>query len=112
SGDGTAARPLRLLIAAVSLFRCDGRADAAELLDRCLDGGRFVGSDGAELFVGQAVHAYVALDDLERAARLAEDVLRDGSRRGSVAAVSAGSSFRGWVYAQEGDLVRAEAELR
>jgi DNA-binding CsgD family transcriptional regulator len=109
---GTAARPLMLLMASVSLFRGTGQGDMADLLERGLDHGRFVGSDGAELWVGQAIHAYVALDDLERAGRLAEAVWRDGSRRGSVAGVSAGSSCRGWVYSQEGDLVRAEAELR
>ena len=56
--------------------------------------------------------ALIAVDELDRAQRLADEVLADGSRRGSVFGVSAGSSFRGWVHAQRGWLRDAEADLR
>jgi DNA-binding CsgD family transcriptional regulator len=112
-GGGPGARPLSLLLAVVSAWRVDGIDQAVGLVERALDGDRLLGEEeGADTWLPQAMTALIALEELDRAQRLAEQILADGSRRGSVFGVSAGSSFRGWVYAQRGALRDAEAEIR
>ena len=108
-----AARPLSLLLAVAAVWRLDGIDQAGELVDRAFDGDRLLGEEeGADTWLPQAMTALIAMDELDRAQRLAEQIFADGSRRGSVFGVSAGSSFRGWVYAQRGALREAEAEIR
>jgi len=110
---GPAARPLSLLLAGVSAWRVDGIDQAVGLVERALDGDQLLGEEeGADTWLPQAMTTLIALEELDRAQRLAGQIFADGSRRGSVFGVSAGSSFRGWVYAQRGALRDAEAEIR
>lgn len=62
-----------------------------------------------DIWLAQSVTALVAIDELDRAQELVQDMLAAASRRGSVLGASAASSFQGWVHAQRGDLARAEA---
>jgi DNA-binding CsgD family transcriptional regulator len=110
--DGTAARPLAVLLASVAGWRGESPAAVLSLLERGLDGGRFVEDEQADIWLAQCVTALVAVDELDRAQTLVEEILAVASRRGSILGASAGSSFRGWVYAQRGELSRAEADIR
>lgn len=109
---GRAARPLSVLLGVHAAWRIDGIGHALGLVERGLDGNRLFLDDGAEAWLPQAMTALIALDELDRAERLARAVLADGVARGSVFGVSAGSSFLGWVHAQRGALRDTEAELR
>ena len=112
AGGGSAARPLAVLLASVAGWRGAPRDAVLRLLDRGLDDGRFVMEEEADIWLAQCVTALVALDELDRAQALVEGILAAATRRGSVLGASAGSSFRGWVYAQRGELARAEADIR
>ena len=101
-----------MLLGVLAAWRIDDIDQAAGLVERGLDGGRLLAEEDAEAWLPQALTALIAVDQLDRAQRLADEVLTDGSSRGSVFRVSAGSSFRGWVYAQRGALRDAEADLR
>jgi DNA-binding CsgD family transcriptional regulator len=109
---GAAARPLSVLLGVLAAWRIDEIDQTAGLVERGLDGGRLLRDEGAEAWLPQALTALIAVDQLDRAQGLADEILTDGSRRGSVFGVSAGSSFRGWVHAQRGALREAEADLR
>ena len=109
---GTASRPLSVLLGVLAAWRIDDIDQTTGLVERGLDGGRLLREEGAEAWLPQALTALIAVDQLDRAQRLADEILTEGSRRGSVFGVSAGSSFRGWVHAQRGALRDAEADLR
>jgi DNA-binding CsgD family transcriptional regulator len=109
---GSASRPLLVLLGVLAAWRIDDIDQAAGLVERGLDGGRLLAEEDAEAWLPQALTALITVDQLDRAQRLADELLTDGSSRGSVFRVSAGSSFRGWVYAQRGALRDAEADLR
>jgi hypothetical protein len=110
--DGPAARPLAVLLASVAGWRGEPTATVLRLVDRGLDGGRFVEDEEGDIWLAQSMTALVAVDELDRAQALVEQILAAASRRGSVLGASAGSSFRGWVWAQRGELARAEADIR
>jgi DNA-binding CsgD family transcriptional regulator len=112
SGGGAAARPLSVLLGVLAALRVDEIDLAAGLVERGLDGAQLLAEGSGEAWLPQAMTALVALDRLDSAERLAQAVLADGSARGSVFGVSAGSSFQAWVYAQRGHLREAEADLR
>ena len=101
-----------MLLGVLAAWRIDDIDQTTGLVERGLDGGRLLREEGAEAWLPQALTALIAVDQLDRAQRLADEILTDGSRRGSVFGVSAGSSFRGWVHAQRGALRDAEADLR
>ena len=109
---GSASRPLSVLLGVLAAWRIDDIDQAAGLVERGLDGGRLLAEEDAEAWLPQALTALIVVDQLDRAQRLADAVLTDGSRLGSAFRVSAGSSFRGWVHAQRGALRDAEADLR
>ena len=109
---GAAARPLAVLLAGVAGWRGEPRETVLRLVERGLDNGRFVEEEEGEIWLAQSVTALVAVDELDRAQGLVEDMLAAASRRGSALGTSAASSFQGWVYAQLGDLARAESEIR
>jgi hypothetical protein len=109
---GAAARPLAMLLAGVAGWRGEPRDTVLRLVERGLDDGRFVEEEEGEIWLAQSVTALVAVDELDRAQGLVEDMLAAASRRGSALGTSAASSFQGWVYAQRGDLARAESEIR
>lgn len=110
--DASAAQGLAMLLAAVDAMRGEPAPQVLELVDLGLGRGRLVVDEGAQLWLAQALTALVAIDELDRARMLAEDVVAEAARRGSVVTASAGLSFRGWAYAQAGDLNRAEADIR
>jgi DNA-binding CsgD family transcriptional regulator len=110
--DGAAARPLAVLLAGIAGWRGEPRDEVLRLVDRGLDGGRFVQHEEGDIWLAQSVTALVAIDELDRAQAVVEEMLAAASRRGSVLGASAASSFQGWVYAQRGDLARAEADIR
>jgi DNA-binding CsgD family transcriptional regulator len=110
--DGAAARPLAVLLAGVAGWRGEPREAVLRLVDRGLDGGRFVEDEEGDIWLAQSVTALVAVDELDRAQTLVAQMLAAASRRGSVLGASSGSSFQGWVHAQRGDLARAEADIR
>ena len=107
-----AARPLAVLLAGVAGWRGEPRDAVVRLVDRGLDGGRFVRDEEGDIWLAQSVTALVAVDELDRAGALVDEMLAAASRRGSVLGASAASSFAGWVSAQRGDLARAEADIR
>jgi DNA-binding CsgD family transcriptional regulator len=109
---GSASRPLSVLLGALAAWRIDEIDQVAGLVERGLDGGRLLEQEDAEAWLPQALTALIAVDQLDQAQRLTTEILTDGSIRGSVFRVSAGSSFRGWVHAQRGALRDAEADLR
>jgi DNA-binding CsgD family transcriptional regulator/tetratricopeptide (TPR) repeat protein len=109
---GAAARPLAVLLAGVAGWRGQPRDTVLRLVERGLDGGRFVEDEEGDIWLAQSVTALVAVDELDRAQELVERMLAAARRRGSVLGTSAASSFQGWVYAQRGDLARAEADIR
>ena len=109
---GSASRPLSVLLGVLAACRIDEIDQAAELVERGLDGGRLLAQEDAEAWLPQALTALIAVDQLDHAQRLTDAILTDASSRGSVFRVSAGSSFRGWVHAQRGALRDAEADLR
>ena len=109
---GTAARPLAVLLAGIAGWRGEPRDAVLQLVDRGLDSGRFVQDEEGDIWLAQSVTALVAIDELDRAQELVEEMLAAASRRGSVLGASAASSFQGWVHAQRGDLARAEGDIR
>lgn len=109
---GAAARPLAVLLAGVAGWRGEPRERVLRLAERGLDDGRFVEEEEGDIWLAQSVTALVAVDELDRAQALVEQILGAASRRGSVLGASAAASFQGWVHAQRGDLIRAEAEIR
>jgi DNA-binding CsgD family transcriptional regulator len=110
---GTPGRSLSLLLAANAAWRNRDGAEALALVRRGLDGGRLLEEEGAEGWAfGQAMTALIALDELDEAEELADAMLVDASRRGSVMGMCAASSFSGYVHARRGRLRHAEAQLR
>jgi DNA-binding CsgD family transcriptional regulator len=110
---GSPGRGLALLLAANAVWRTGDPAEALALVELGLDGGRLLQEEGAEGWAfGQAMTALVPLDELDLAGDLAQDILADAARRGSVIGVCAGSSFAGYVFARRGALRQAEAQLR
>jgi DNA-binding CsgD family transcriptional regulator len=109
---GTASRPLSVLLGVLAAWRIDDIDQTTGLVERGLDGGRLLREEGAEAWLPQALTALIAVDQLDRAQRLADEILAEGSRRGSVFGVQAGSASRGGVHAQPGTLRDAEADLR
>jgi DNA-binding CsgD family transcriptional regulator len=109
---GDEAQALRLMLAGIGAWRGEDPAAVSAMVARGLGAGGLIDEDGAELWLAQAMHALVAIDELDQAERLCDDVLARAARRGSVVGVSAGSTYRGYVFAARGDLAQAEADLR
>ena len=112
-GGGPGTRMLALVLAITKVYQGVDVADARVLIDHGLDGGRMLRDEGSEsLGLIQAVCALTTLDDLDAAERIAEDVLDDARRRGSVIGYICGSFDRVLVDVQRGRLHVAETYFR
>jgi DNA-binding CsgD family transcriptional regulator len=109
--DLDGARPLRLNLALLLAVRARPPAELLPLIERGLDGGRFLALETADAI--EAVHAAFALvliDRLDDALALTEQMLADAAQRGSVLGFLAGSTFRSLTYLRRGALADAEAD--
>ncbi|HEV2374506.1 MAG TPA: AAA family ATPase [Streptosporangiaceae bacterium] len=101
------------LLASVLGWRGERGCRVVALLDHALDQGRLlIQFDAAPLISSQAVFAPVVLDDLARAAAVADRLSALSSSRGSVLGLSVAASVRATVRARRGDLVGAETDMR
>jgi len=111
---GPAGRQLALVLAALSAYRGqDDLRDVVPLVERGLDGGRMLAEAGSRSWpVAMGGQALVLVEELDAARRLAEDMLADARRSGSVFGFEAASALRAFVHNQAGDLASSEADLR
>jgi DNA-binding CsgD family transcriptional regulator len=111
--DGVAtARAPALLLAAIAAARGEKSADVLPLVERGLDGGSQFAEESAVALIPQAFAALVIIEELDRAADLAEDLLTGARTRGSVHAFLVAMAHRAWIQTRRGDLLGAEADLR
>jgi DNA-binding CsgD family transcriptional regulator len=112
-GPDAASRMLAGLLAGVLAWRGDRGAEVLALLDHALDEDRLLARlDSDPLMAAQAVFAPVILDELDRAAALADQLLALSRSRGSVLGLVIAACVRAAVHARHGELVAAETELR
>jgi DNA-binding CsgD family transcriptional regulator len=112
-GAGPAARELSLLLASLIAARGGPVEDVLGLLERGLDDGRFLSDEGAESWVlPQALGALSMIDEPDRVAGLADDMIANARRTGSRMGFVAGVAHRGLAEVRRGNLVGAEADLR
>jgi DNA-binding CsgD family transcriptional regulator len=110
---GRAGRALLLSLSLIKAVHAGRPEEVVELVERGLDGGRFVAEEGSDaLAAAQAENALIFVDELERARELAEAMLRDAAERASVMGFVAGSAHRGMAALRQGRLTEAEADLR
>jgi DNA-binding CsgD family transcriptional regulator len=111
--DGTAARELSLLLAAIVAARCAPASEVLDLVERGLDDGRLLQDEGAGSWVlPQGVMALVMVDEFDRAAILADAMVADAQQTGSIMGFVSGVAHRALVEVRRGDLIAAEADLR
>ena len=111
--DGVpSARAPALLLAAVAAARGEKSTEVRALVGRGLDGGDLFTEESAVAMLPQAFGALVIIEELDRAAELAEALISAATERGSVYAFIAGTAHRAWVHTRRGDLLGAEADLR
>ena len=110
-GDTPAGRLMALLLSTAAGWTGQVN-DARELVEIGIAGGRWFDELVDSPFLAYAFQALVLSDEVERAAQLADEVLREAKERASIAGVASGLTHRGWIYARTGDLRRAEADLR
>ncbi len=105
------ARPLRLNLALLLARGGHPPAEILPLIERGLDGGRFLERESSDAI--EAVHAaysLVLIDRLEDALALTDAMLSDAAARGSVLGFLAGSTFRALANLRRGALAEAEAD--
>jgi DNA-binding CsgD family transcriptional regulator len=84
-----------------------------ELVDRGLDGGRFVAQQTAgSPIVGYATAVLVLADEVERAEELIADIRADARARGSIEAHLAALTWGSLLALRRGDLPQAESDAR
>jgi DNA-binding CsgD family transcriptional regulator len=112
-GPDATSRMLAGLLAGVLAWRGERGAGVLALLDHALDQGRLIERvDSDPLMAAQALFAPVFLDELDRAAALADQLLALSRSRGSVLGLVIAASVRAAVQARRGELVGAETEVR
>ena len=112
-GPSWAAHALASMLASLAAHRGEGREKVTALVDRALDGGRLLSERGAGTWA--AAHVLIALveiDDYERGQAVCEEVIAIARRDGSINGRTVGADHLGWIYARQGRLAAAEAELR
>lgn len=110
---GAAGRELQLCIAFRHALRGSRQAEVVELVERGLDGGRFIEEEGADTpGAVTAVAALVYADELERVRSVLADMERDAGARGAILALVASTSFGAYAEQRRGGLRVAEAEHR
>ncbi|MGH9065185.1 MAG: helix-turn-helix transcriptional regulator [Acidimicrobiales bacterium] len=108
-----AARGLQLTLAmALALQGAESVEGVITLVDRGLDGGRFLAAETCEsISITHATYALIFVDNLDRACRVADEVLADAQGRGSVLGFVTGAAHRGLAHLRAGRLAAAEADL-
>ena len=99
------------LLAAVAAWRGDRLDLVVPLVESARAGGRSLFEAGAGASPIQAIAALVAVEEIERAARLAQEIVEDASGRGSVIGLVIGWTCRTLVAAHS-DLAAAADDLR
>lgn len=113
AGEGRPARTLTALLASVTGLRAQSLGDVVPLVERALDGGRFVEDrSGGAWATAQAMGGLLCVDEYDRVDALATAIEDEGRRTGSAYALISGPAFRGWTACRRGDLIAAESELR
>jgi DNA-binding CsgD family transcriptional regulator len=108
-----ASRAAHLCLAAVLAVRGRDRPEVAGLVQRGLDGGRFVAEQTGEAVPAMlAIWALVVTDDLDGARALIETILADARAHGSVVGFQSASGRRALVAMRCGELAEAEADAR
>jgi DNA-binding CsgD family transcriptional regulator len=108
-----ASRCAQLCLATILAVRGQDCHEVAELVERGLDGGRFVTEETGEAVPAMlAVFALIAIDELDRAAALVETILADSRARGSVVGCQSAYGRRAMLALRRGQLAEAEAEAR
>jgi len=106
------ARAPALLLAAVAAARGEDLAEVLPLVERGLGGEDVFTEESAVALLPQAFGALVIVEELDRAASLADGLMNAARRRGSAYAALAATAHRAWVQTRRGDLLGAEADLR
>ena len=107
-----ACRLLALALGCVGACRNMDRAQVLALVERGLDGGRFLHDEGPEsLLLPQAVSAFLAFGELDAAEEATKGVFDEARLRGSVMGYVAGSYYRVAIDAQRGALKDADVHL-
>ena len=107
-----ASRLLAIVLGCVGACRGMDRADVLALVERGLDGGRFLGDEGPEsLILPQAVGALLAFEETDAAEEATKGVFDEALRRGSVMGYVAGSYYRVAIDTQRGALKDADVHL-
>jgi DNA-binding CsgD family transcriptional regulator len=113
AGAGPASRELSLLLASLVAVRGGPPEEVLGLLERGLDDGRFLSDEGAESWaLPQALGALTLIDELDRAAVLADDMVAHARKAGSRIGIASGLAHRALAQARRGNLVAAEVDLR
>ena len=110
---GAAGRSLLLMIAFRYAQMGRSPAEMLSLVERGLDGGRFVEAESAEsIEVTWAARVLLFTDELDRATRLMDQMVADSRRRGSVMGYATASAWRADLALRRGRVSSAEAEAR
>ncbi|HJT04782.1 MAG TPA: AAA family ATPase [Pseudonocardiaceae bacterium] len=108
-----ASRWAQLTLACLLAGQGESRDEVASLVERGLDGGRFIADETSDaLPVILAVYALVHTNELARAHELTEAMLADAQARGSVVGFVAATTHRGLAMLIRGELTEAEADIR
>ncbi|HEX6404618.1 MAG TPA: AAA family ATPase [Pseudonocardiaceae bacterium] len=108
-----ASRWAQLTLACLLAGRGESRDEVARLVERGLDGGRFMAEETSDaLPVILAGYALVHTNELQRAHDLTEAMLADAQARGSVVGFVAATTHRGLAMLIRGGLAEAEADIR
>jgi len=108
-----ASRSAQLCLAATLAVRGEDCHEVAGLVERGLDGGRFIVEETGEAVPAMlAFWALMTIDELERAQALVETILADSRARGSVVGCTFAYGRRGLLALRRGELAEAEADAR
>jgi DNA-binding CsgD family transcriptional regulator len=109
---GAAGRPLMLLLAALDANRGERLGEIVARVERGLDDGRFLADEhGHAWALPQALMALMYVDELDRAAALADAMVRDARAQASVRGYIAAGGMRMHIRAQAGDLAGTAGDL-
>ena len=105
------ARAPALLLAAIDAVRGENLVDIVPLVERGL-AGVSLSTESAGALLPQAFAALIVVEELDRAASVAEEMLSAARARGSLYDFLAALGHRAWLQTRRGDLLAAEADLR
>lgn len=105
------ARAPALLLAAIDAVRGENLVDIVPLVERGL-ARVSLSTESAGALLPQAFAALIVVEELDRAASVAEEMLSAARARGSMYDFLAALAHRAWLQTRRGDLLAAEADLR